>query len=325
MPTYVQGGVTIRSETELSPEEIQQAIEQYRGGADSAGTSRTTTRMEPASDNPLAGAWNPIEDVATFGFGTTTGAGLMKALSQVGRRARFGSGVGSEVARAVERTAPAALKPGAGTIDALSDVMRSGAGRTGLRQAREEGIGGIYRELADAGGTQASAGQADSFKQLVSELASANRAAYNPATAEARTGIGSLAPQRERADILKDIQGMLSPEQWQRFQALQEEYAKGSGLLRLFRAKETGKDVLEDRGALQRRAKTMQGQLDPEVLKAILPGGPVQTDRAINIPSFGLIPPVQWRAAGPSFIEDLLTALGGASGAGLSQFLRPRE
>lgn len=223
------------------------------------------------------------------------------------------------------------MKPATAGIEGVAQMLRGGGGKAALQKSRQEGLGALYNEILAAEQSAVSdvPGKAERFKQLVTELADANRAAYNPVTADARTGALSLRPQRERAAILEDLKNTF-PGQWERFQGIQNEYARGSNLLRLGKAKETGKDVLQDRGALQRRAAAMQDKLPPELLNKILPGGPLQTDKqfpGLGIPLLNTLSPIPlpslyWRSAGPSKLEDLLTILGGTSGGALSEYLR---
>jgi hypothetical protein len=267
--------------------------------------------------------------------GAAAGSALAKGPLRGFLRYRLGTNPGGgfeKVAETVADIAPKALRPMEATAEGLSTAMRSGAGQKALSASREEGIGGLFRELqaAEKAAVTEVPGKADRFKQLVTELADANRKGYNPVTADARTGGLSLKPLREGAAIRQDIQSTLSPEQWAKFQALQQEYAQGSALSRLFKAptsgarRGAGADVLTDQTALQTRAKGMQGQLDPRLLRSIFRGGaPLETDKSATIPlglaRFGSIRLPGTVMAGPpgSLQEVLMQILGGGLGGGL--------
>jgi len=273
------------------------------------------------------------------------GAGIGRLLGAL-NKLRFGTnpaGGFKKVAEAVRDTAPSPVLPTEPTAQGLSDVMRSGTGKDALQASRERRFAPIQQELtAQTQANQTAAAQgltagyksaavaaapdpAGRFTKLLEELATAGRGGFNPATGTARTGPGSLAPLRDRADILKDIEALLSPSQLARFQSAQNEYAQGSDLLRLFKPSKTGKlDPLLNQGKLQDRAKQVQDKLDPDLLKAIFRGGrPLHGDESVRVPlglpMFGSVP--MTRLAGPNDPRLIQLLLQGAGSAGLSRYL----
>jgi hypothetical protein len=247
-----------------------------------------------------------------------------------------------KVAEAITKTAPEAMRPAEATAEGLASVMRSGSGKKALQASRQGGLDAIEKELAPvtqanrtaagqgmtgpykASAEGAAADPAGRFKALVQELADANAAGHSPVSGEVRGGMNRLAPLRDAAAIREEIQGLLSPEQLQKFQGLQGDYAKGSALSRLFKPKARGADVLHSQEALQTRAQTMQDKLDPEVLKAIFRGGqPLVRDTQASIPlgigKFGRMNlPGTIMAGPPGNLQELLMKIlgGGATGLG---------
>jgi hypothetical protein len=331
MPKYrietPNGVFEVESATPLSDEQAYRAaLAQSGGGQEYKG----------APDAPLEDAYNPVEDIATLGLGGLAGGLAAKGLSQVARRLSFSPAVGKGVVRAVEDVAPAALQPAKRTIGALSDVMRQG-GKEALSASRQQALDPIIADLTAktaAARAAASSGmtgeyaqsaasavtdKAAKFKSLLEELADTNRGAFSPTSGQARGSVEGLRAMRAKPEILDEIKGLLSPDQFEAFtKTIQPEYAKGSALLRLFKSREGGRDVLSNRIALQKRAGAQQGSLPQELLDAIFNGAPaVGTDSMFRprIMGTNVIPPIYWKLSGPSGIENLMTILGGAGGA----------
>ena len=297
------------------------------------------------------GLLDPIEAVASIGggglIGGMAGRGAGKLFTALSRYRPGGVGQAKDAALVSEAIGEAAplLKPAAPTLEALQQTMRGSTGPAALSRSREQATSGLSQALVTRmrgeGYDEMAAKFGQDFERLMRELADVGKAAYGQGGA-LRDTAGQLQHLRSREDILGDLEGLLGPKLFERFQTMQREYAGGSELLRLFEpvGQSGNLGALGTKGLnmteLQRRAAESQAALESHLgtakaaalLKALFRGGtPPITDRqlALSLSRFGglRLPLGVTRKAGPGRdiwgAELLGTGAGATLGAALSE------
>lgn len=345
--------VTVPGSAGMSDLEVYQKALQMRPQQGEAGLE------EPSFVGNLL---NPAELVANVAGGAAVGSkvgglggGLLNALSKL---RISGTGAAKDVgiaSNALGDAIPAFknLLPG-GTIEELQSAVRGGAGQEVLSGARRAGLGQIGEALTRQTGPIADNLRSSQFGQLVNELAQINRAIQNPNTGQLRPTVAGLQSLRDKNEVMGDIRQTLGPELFDQFKQVQQDYAAGQTMQRLFeevsqQGASPANNPLSAKGfdmkALQARVGNMQMELErvlgpdkaKQFMAAIFRGGmPPKGDQSMAVPltrASGIrIPLGLDRLAGPGTLPNAELygsigggILGGAAGAsvpGLSELLR---